>query len=408
VNNTHLYFLNAIRCGATGERFQSRQADIDYGELVHLASMHNSVPIFYVGLNGNTDGQVWPEVYLTHLKEISLANAVRQMVAYNALNVFLEACENAGIRAVVFKGIVLADLYKDYISRPSCDSDILIDPAGYNIVHKLLRESGYTFLAAESGEHVKCYKSKNLSIDLHLRLWGDSVGRHIGAVEKHRLDDMEKTINLRVRQLNITTLDYQAHFIYLLVHIAKHFIIKGVGVRQLMDVSLFYDRYRDNIDLPALWALIDDMGFLSVVRYIFKICERHLGMDASIFMGEDPVIDNDVLNALIKDIIEGGAFGTTPERSVSHNVVKESYYAGLKNKNQGALVWHLIFPRAVALPKKYKYVRKYPILLPIAWAHRILNFIRNRLVRKDHIKMFSAINQSSERIRLLEDLDLVK
>lgn len=71
--------------------------------------------------------------------------------------------------------------------------------------------------------------------------------------------------------------------------------------------------------------------------------------------------------------------------------------------------WHrLLFPSAKALENRYKYLRQFPFLLPVAWIQRILYGRFNKKV--SFSQMFASASEafelSDERIKVLTELDL--
>jgi hypothetical protein len=242
---------------------------------------------------------------------------------------------------------------------------------------------------------------------MHTRLWGDVTIKYAAVIDKYYIDDKEKLISIETNGFKLMTLGYQEHFIYLLIHAIKHFIIKGVGVKNLMDLSLYFNRHNVKMDIPAIWEIIGEMGFRSTMQHLFSVCVDYLGMSDKIFYEKKPDLDQRVSDALIEDILMGGALGSVPTRTIAVSAAKESYYIGLHGKSGLALFFHLLFPRPFALPPKYKYAKKYPILLPAAWINRMFNFVYNRIVDKSKINLFGSIKLVGARIKLLEDLELI-
>lgn len=373
--------------------------------LLKLAGRHNVTPVIYKALSEDPAGL--PEGW-EPLRKLVMVQCVRQARANQKLGAFARELGDAGLLMVVFKGRVLAELYRDPSTRISCDADILIREEDYAQVVKILAGQGFRYENQASQEKVKSFKSEELSVDLHLRIWGDITGKHIQVVEPLRIDDQGKLRNFHVGGVPVKTLGGQEHFLYLLVHFAKHFIIKGIGIRHLMDISLYYNAYRKEINTPELWRLLDEMNFASLCASVFTICCSYLGMNDGIFEGASAYPKAEATDLLFADILDAGVFGTTPERSVSFNVVKESYYLGVNRNRKGALWLHMIFPRPMALPAKYFYAKKHPILLPVAWLHRWCSYLVHRVMRQgNRVDLRKSLSMGDQRIRLLESLGLV-
>ena len=381
-----------------------------WDEILRMAVFHNVLPIIYTAMAEEVVGCNYGAEELQSLKKAVALACVQQGYANHKLSKLLQSLYANGVEAVLFKGATLAALYKVPLTRISCDADLLVRRSDYQKTVEELNAMGFALVKKESQEEVKAFVSEDLTIDLHMRLWGDISGRHVWFIEALDIAAYEKAISFDINGIEVKTLGYQEHFLYLLVHMAKHFIIKGAGLRHLLDISLYFNAHREKINVRELWDVIVNMGFETLYKNVFYICCKYLGMDQSIFSegAELDMPEEQVLGVLFDDIVEGGVFGTTPERSVSFNVVKESYYVGLKKNNKTALFFHLLFPRAIALPKKYLYARRHTVLLPIAWIHRFFSFFYNRITKKDHLRFFDSVQMANDRIKLLERLDLVE
>ena len=62
-------------------------------------------------------------------------------------------------------------------------------------------------------------------------------------------------------------------------------------------------------------------------------------------------------------------------------------------------VWQSVFPSMDAMAGKYPYVKKYPILLPVAWARRIFTYARRN--RAGETKASESLSIGKERIELM-------
>jgi len=377
-------------------------------ELFELAAFHNALPVIYAALSDARVRCTICEDERNQLRRLVITRCLSQAVAMRTLRQLMKALAEAELKAVLFKGATLACLYKEPSTRISCDADILIRPEDYDKAADVLIQQGFAYQRKESQLEVKAFVSERLSVDLHLRLWGDMHGKHVAIAESLALDCPEKTRIFDLDGLPVNTLGYQEYFIYLLIHMAKHFIIKGAGLRHLLDISLYYNAYREHIDVPALWRVVADMGFDRLYCNLFYICCEHFCMDPSIFdesrtaWTPTPAL----IKSLLDDIAEAGVFGTTPERPVSFSVAKGSYYLGLKRKSKILLLIHMIFPPRAALPQKYRYAKKNQLLLPVAWGHRLLLYVRTRMIKRNSPRLRDSILMTDNRIRLLEQLNL--
>ena len=399
-------FLNLLLCGALGTQLDLHEPDWD--AIYLLSRTHNVLPIIYHGISMLPGQSVPPEPLLSELKEYAFRLSIRQLQSYEALRTVLDAFKAHNIEVAVFKGILLAKLYRSAFSRVSCDSDLLIDPLDYAGAEAILLELGYTYEKSSSADNVKSFVSDALSLDLHTRLWGDAYGRHNDVAGQMNLDALEKRIKVNFMGMEIPTFGYEEHFIFLLIHLTKHFVVKGAGIRHFLDISLYYNAYMQYINLQHLWNSITELGFKNLCLHIFKICIDYLGMDPQIMENQPFEPDAPVFNKLLTDVMDAGVFGNAQERAVANDVLRQSYYVGISNKSRGWLRLHFLFPSPYALSTKYRYAKKCPVLTPVAWVHRLFSFLMHRVFQKEKMNISATIDMADKRMSLLSDLNLIK
>ncbi|SES12677.1 Uncharacterised nucleotidyltransferase [Butyrivibrio fibrisolvens] len=218
--------------------------------------------------------------------------------------------ESRGIRLVFFKGIILADLYPQYAERTSADSDILVSEEQKEAAEQLLIESGYEKNLEHSKIHVQVYYNEKLShtVELHTRLWEDYTGPRIDILDKMKLSCPETDIRITACGIEVNTLGHEKHLVYQLFHIIKHFSLEGIGIRYLIDTTLFVNRYFKDIDFNLFWKHIEMLGYTKFVEAFFKICIDELKMNDKVFENHTITLDHsvedlktDLLNCCLAD-----------------------------------------------------------------------------------------------------------
>ena len=318
--------------------------------------------------------------------------------------------ESRGIRLVFFKGIILADLYPQYAERTSADSDILVSEEQKEAAEQLLIESGYEKNLEHSKNHVQVYYNEKLShtVELHTRLWEDYTGPRIDILDKMKLSCPETDIRITACGIEVNTLGHEKHLVYQLFHIIKHFSLEGIGIRYLIDTTLFVNRYFKDIDFNLFWKHIEMLGYTKFVEAFFKICIDELKMNDKVFENHTITLDHSVED-LKTDLLN---VGISKEKRAGWQIMgaMESYFTGEAKAPKAGIRRKLamVFPSLDALPKTYLYARKHPILLPIAWVHRAIKYL---IRRKDHKDEFFSVGEKIDvgdrRISLMDELGLL-
>jgi hypothetical protein len=138
--------LRAVACGpATGDarRLQALADEIrDWDALLALTQMHRVAPALFACLS-RSEIQI-PEAAWNRLHAEYQRNLLHNLSSAAELAAILELFKQAGIRAMPFKGVVLAaTAWGDLTSRPGGDLDLLLDEQHIEQATRLLRERGY-------------------------------------------------------------------------------------------------------------------------------------------------------------------------------------------------------------------------------------------------------------------------
>ena len=334
---------------------------------------------------------------------------VYELPKYTAIRRIVNAASDKNIPIVFFKGMILADLYPNYLYRSSCDSDIYVDKKDIKAFEQLLQGLGYKKKVSSSKEEVQVYENSDAThmVEAHTCLWEDYKGPRMNILEGLGLTDADTFINLNACGIDITTLGHEQHLIYQLFHIIKHFSLNGIGVKYLIDITLFVNRYSSQIDVRDFWDKIDRLGYTKFAEYFFYICHKYLGMTDDIYAYRNPVIGDDILSFIV-DLI---SVGNINEREAGWQIMgaMEAYFTGNERISDSKFKrkMQMIFPSVKALPKVYDYAKKYPVLLPVAWIHRDIKFIIKKITQKDNVYgVTEKIDVAENRLYLIKHLGL--
>ena len=328
---------------------------------------------------------------------------------YQAIRLVNEESKKRNIKFIFFKGMVLADLYPQYTERMSCDSDIFVTDEEKDAAEQLLRDCGYEKNEHSSKKHVQVYKNQKYDhvIELHTRLWEDYEGPRVEKLKTLKLTSADKIIEVNACGVDIYTLGFKEHLIYQLFHIIKHFSLNGVGIRYLIDITLFINRFFDEIDFKQFWKDIENLGYTCFTETFFMICVKDLKMTDKVF-DSHPVGNIDGIEDLKRDLLN---VGNIMDKEAGWQIMgaMESYFTGEAEVPESKIKRQLsmMFPSVHALPKVYGYAIKHPILLPIAWTHRGVKFlIKKQFHKNDFYDVGEKISVGERRMKLIEELEL--
>ena len=316
----------------------------------------------------------------------------------------IKKLEAAGIKCCLLKGAAVGGLYADPERRISSDTDILINPYDEEKLRQILTENGYTVeIRAKNDHHLKAYHKIGGLLEAHVML-------HSKTTSQILFDGLE-IYNEQWRKININgqefyTLGINDGLIYLTAHYIKHLVNSGGGVRQMMDLLLYIEKNKAQIDFDRYSLLLEKLRYNKLIDIVKSIGAKYFGFDYK--------IENEALmNKILTDTEEGGIFGFSSDNrqnfykkycEVRTNMSKYHYILFFEmNKEQG--FFDSLFPSADKLISEYGYkYAKNKILIPLAYVNRFADIIIRRIRNKGREQKNIA---SEERMKLMKDLGMI-
>ena len=318
-----------------------------------------------------------------------------------------------GLHPLVMKGIVCRALYPNPEHRPSTDEDLLVKPAEYQQLHQVLLSYGFELSdpgkdPATQFEVAYQNKEKLLYIEVHKTPFTPD-SPYLDRLNDCFLGIHDRAISQKIYGTDFLTLNPEDHLLYLLLHALKHFLYSGFGIRQICDIGLFAEAYRDIIDWQSLRMRVESVMAMDFSRAVFRIAKEHLLPENHMekYLA-DWELDSVNPDPLLADVLDGGIYGAaTMSRLHSSNMTLRA--ASMQSVNSRSAVLYSLFPPLDAMRGKYPYLEKIPVLLPVAWLHRQLGYLWELIRhRGKYNSALTSIRVGNERIRLLEQYNIIK
>ena len=313
----------------------------------------------------------------------------------------------------MMKGIICRSLYPDPEHRPSTDEDMLVKPAEFQQVHQALLEYGFELSNPEKDPGVQfevAYqdKKKLLYIEVHKTPFSPD-SPYLDRMNDCFLGAHERVVSQRICGTDFLTLGPEDHLLYLLLHALKHFLYSGFGIRQICDIGLYAEAYRDIIDWNSLRVRLESVDAMVFARAIFQIAREYLLAEnhmAEYLKGWN--LDNVDSEPLLEDVMDGGIYGAaTMSRLHSSNMTLRA--ASMQDNNGSSAVFYSLFPPLGIMQGKCPYLKKLPILLPVAWIQRLGGYLWELVRHRGRVNSaLKSVRVGNERIRLLEQYNIIR
>lgn len=338
---------------------------------------------------------------------------IRQLSRYKEI---MKMLQDNDIKPVVLKGYALAQLYPDIIQRYSSDLDIKFEESDKKRVTQLFKDFGLKHDIEDSKENVYIFYDDSISIEAHFTLWEDYEGRNIDVLRREHLDDPRTIIPVHLGESDIPdgyygyTLGVTEHLILQMFHVIKHFILEGIEIRYMVDLTLFINKYASEIDFDRFWRVMSDMEFEEYTVIYFSECIKFFDMTEKALNGRKFRLADDEY-AFLNDMMMVGKQSLDDTSSFSMLGILGPYVNGGKKPaiDKKGRVLDALFPSAENIDKKYGYCKKYHCLLPVAWVHRALRTIFMKITRGNKVYGASGKIKGAEyRISMMQNAGMLR
>lgn len=304
-----------------------------------------------------------------------------------AINLTNGLLEQACVPHINLKGTVLRHMYPRSWMRSCCDIDVLIHKSDIELVEKVLCDNDYLRLEDGSIHDYNFASPNKIHIEVHHTLTQDGdlsiADKLLESVwDEHAI--LEENCKYRYRMAP------ELFVIYHLVHMGRHLLHGGCGVRPFIDLWLMERCHF--VDQTKLDAMLEK-------------CNLHSLYDTSVELGKvwlEEYKHNEKTEQLEKYILCGGVYGSTANAACVQAAVGVGRVRSFLN---------LMFLPRNALEVLYPNLKKRPILYPFYQIKRWFGFFNRskrkkvrHLVEQRKLVTTDHMNQTAE---LLDQLGLI-
>lgn len=283
---------------------------------------------------------------LTRCKKAAMEAFFRYSRQEFACQTVCDLLEGAQIPFIPLKGTVLRRYYPEGWMRTSCDMDILVQETHLEQASALLQEKGWKF-RERSSHDIAFVSAEGVHLELHFTAIEDFISPESKTIMDGIWQDA-KPVEGKQYRLEISD---ELFYFYHMVHMAKHLIHGGCGIRTFLDVWIL--NHRVTGDVSKREALLEKGGCLQFAKAAQLLSEIW-------FSGKpmDPMSRN-----LEQFVLSGGTYGSLQNR------------VSLQQSQQGGRVQYAL--KRIFLPYDimkhyYPVLQKHKVLLPFCHIARWL------------------------------------
>lgn len=286
-----------------------------------------------------------------------------------------EIMNHAGISYVMMKGTVSAAYYPEPMFRIMGDVDFLIHKADVETVRLRLQDNGFTAQPANHECELAFHRDASVW-ELHWKVNGVPGGEIGDTIQSYLADILEKATWTQNENGGYMRPSEFHHGLIMLLHVARHMVTGGIGLRHLCDWAVYVARLGD--DFPKLFEKkLKKVGLWRFAQIMTQLSTVYLGCPEQSWQG---TVDVAFLSDLMQDIFAGGNFGHKDHRRADASRFLTSREKG--NVNDDSLFKQAILSANEIVRRHWHSAEKIALLYPIGWMYFGFRYLARMVVGK--------------------------
>lgn len=342
------YLAELVRSQLDGCKANSIPDGVKIEELVHLSHI-NHMDYLLLGALLKTTGisKEWKEILRNYVMR-SIVRTTEQVMEYKEM---VRRFEKNEIVSQPMKGAWMKFIYPSPEMREMSDIDVLIKCGYMEKAGEVLKGMGYSLQQAIK-HHDIYVKKPFMVIEAHKAMYDKTVDNN----QYKYFSDFSKA---KLKEGHAYTYDFGVDdfYIYMIAHMAKHFYVMGCGIRNLVDIYVYLNKYEKNMDRQYIDTELKKIGIDIFAKYMEELAITWLErLPFSSFQQQ-----------LFDYMLDSGIYGKD-ENGIWHKFSEEKMKEKSISTKQLKL-WYF-FPPMTYMTEYYPWLEGKTILLPIAWMIR--------------------------------------
>jgi hypothetical protein len=331
--------------------------------------------------------------------KLNISNNVNVNWNHARLN---EMMSKANIHYVILKGCASAYYYPEPIYRTMGDVDFLVPKNDLERADSILKQEGFVPWNENHICHI-VYKKSGSHLEMHFEPAGVPSGK-TGEIIRSYLDDIfEKAIEIDTADGKMIIPSHFHHGLILLLHTCHHLTGEGVGLRHLCDWAVFANHLSNDEFREIFEEKLKAVGLWRFAQLLTQLSSKYLGMPEKEWAMDN--VDDELLNAMIHDIFDGGNFGKKDNQRINESyLISSRGKHGVKNTS---MFRQLIISLNEATYVHIPLIKKLKFLLPFGCIYMLLRqLIYIACGKRNKVNVSKMISGANERKEIYKQFNL--
>ena len=373
------YLAELVRAQLEGKKAKALPKELNFEEIVEL-SHKNHMDYLLMGALLNTEGL--EEKKSKILRAYVMQSIIKTTTQVMELKKIIRRFEEKEIVNQPMKGAKMKFIYPRPEMREMSDIDILIRQDCMEKAEDELKEMGYTLHQAIK-HHDIYVKAPLMVVEAHRAMYDKTVDNN----QYDYFSDFSKTV---LQDGCSYTYDFKTEdfYIYMIAHMAKHFYVKGCGIRNLVDIYVYLQAKENEMDREYIDIELKKLGL--------DVFTDHMESIAMDWLNHKPL--SKFQQQVFDYMLDSGIYGKD-ENGIWNKFSEE------KQKKKDVSVKQLkkwyFFPPLSYMTEYYPWLERIPVLLPVAWGIRAC---RGVFMKKGTEKRKMLYNIEKEEIQTYKEI----
>lgn len=361
------YIIELLKCSITNTTPSTPDESLDWDVVFQCGKAHRILPVLYFSIQKLPDEYKRKIDKIKHYELAYKSNLIDDANRENEISIITKELSKNNIDFILLKGTVTKHFYPDTSMRMMNDVDILYRNKSAVDIKKLFEELRYTQTKSTPKDAMYLSPNQLVKIEMQQSLLDDGFTDWL----KYLDDIWERSENKSENEYTMTPEDF---YIYHIVHMAKHFINGGVGLRHVLDTWVIKNHFKE-LDWDYVEKVLTELSLNTFNQQILNL--------SNYWFSDYSPSNKEYINLLSEYIFANGAFGNIGQQSVNESA------AGKKRK---------VFPGRKTMANYYgDVINKHPSTIPFYWvklnAERLL---KNPNKSKNKMKAMSSISEKQK------------
>lgn len=339
--------MNTMLIQIIGDFLNERKSEYTIDEsIIHLAKVHQVQGIVYYQTKIPSLKSAYAYALYHYRKRLMLLTQIDSLFQEAQLPYFL------------VKGTEISQYYPQPALKTMGDSDITVHLDDKERAANLLLEAGFTQKEGDRNSKSEWHFYKeSLLFELHHELIYGS--KHTGETEN---DEYLEYFSNCWDYMEENRLSPNFHLLYLLIHLRKHFMNKGIGIRQFIDLAVYT---KAELDWSLLIHELKQLKLYSFAQKVYGLIAQWWGIKTPI----TGALEDSFYERATEMILSAGVFGNESDDGSNHMINQIRHG---KTKTKFIKSW--LFPsyENMISCRDYRALQGRQYLLPIFWLYRFV------------------------------------